>query len=162
MSPTSNDYGVKSMTVAAPQPGSNGSIQQNNTAMINQNTEKQMAARFGGARKRFRGGASNGTIVVPPMQINYRDTGTGNTKTTTNVTDITKTQSTLYANQEYDGLVGQKAGRKRSYKRNYKRSRSRKLVGGQVPTWGCMSGGKSKKRKRCYKLKSRKALKKLS
>jgi hypothetical protein len=142
---SSSDYGVKSMTVPAPPPGSNGSIQQNNTALTNQNTQKQMAARFGGSRKKQKGG-----LVVPPVKVSYTETGVQNTSTKSNVTDLTKTQADLYAAKEYDSQVApvqpvQRAGRRR-------------LVGGW-PAWGCMSGGKirkSRKSRRSRKLKSRK------
>lgn len=141
-------YGVSSMQVPAPPLGSNGSLQQNNTAITNQNTQRQMAARFGGSRKILKGGA----VVVPPVQISYKEGGVGNTNTSSNITNSTKTQSELFAAKEYDNQVGpvqpvQKAGRKKS------RSRSRKLTGGW-PAWGCMSGGKSRRRRKTHRRKS--------
>jgi hypothetical protein len=150
-SDTSSSPYVKSMTVAAPPTGSNGSIQQNNTALTNQNTQRQMAARFGGSRKVLKGG-----LVVPPVKVSYTETGVGNTSTANNVTASARTQADLGAATQYDSLVGpvQKAGRKKS----------RRLVGGW-PEWGCMSGGKKrckscrKSRKSC-KLKSCQGLRK--
>ena len=143
---TDSAFGVKSMQVSAPQQGSNGSIYQNNTAITNQNTQRQMAARFGGSRKILKGG-----LVVPPVQISYKETGVGNTNTSSNVTSSAKTQADLTASAEFDNQVGpvqpvQKAGRKKS--------RSRKLTGGW-PAWGCMSGGKSRK---THRRKSRRKL----
>lgn len=140
-------YGVKPMTVGAAPPGSNGSLQQNNTAITNQNTQRQMAARFGGSK---RGGAAG--IVVPPVKISYNETGVGNTNTSSNITNSTKTQADLYAAKEYDNQVGpvqpvQKAGRKKS--------RSRKLTGGW-PAWGCMSGGR--RSRKTHRRKSRRKL----
>jgi hypothetical protein len=147
-------YGVKPMTVAAPPLGSNGSLQQNNTAITNQNTQRQMAARFGGSRRKFKGGA----VVVPPVKVSYNDTGVGNTNTSANITNSTKVQADLYAAKQYDSQVGpvQNAGRKKS----------RRLTGGW-PEWGCMSGGKSRRNRRLksrrnQKLKSRRKLRKSS
>jgi hypothetical protein len=154
MSSTDNNLdsslGIKPMLVAAPPQGSNGSIQQNNNALTNQNTQRQMSARFGGSRKVLKGG-----LVVPPVKVSYNDTGVGNTNTSANITNSTKVQADLYAAKEYDSQVGpvQKAGRS---------SKSRKLTGGW-PAWGCMSGGKTHSKCRCKscrksrrKLKSRK------
>jgi len=125
-------YGVKSMTVPAPPAGSNGSLQQNNTAMTNQNTQRQMAARFGGSRRKFKGGA----VVVPPVQISYKETGVGNTNTSSNITNSTKVQADLYAAKEFDSQVAKTGGNKRH----------KRLVGGW-PAWGCMSGGRKSRRK---------------
>lgn len=140
-------YDIKSMQVPAPPPGSNGSLQQNNTAITNQNTQRQMAARFGGSRKILKGG-----LVVPPVQISYKEGGVGNTNTSSNVTSSAKTQAELTASAEFDKQVGpvqpvQKAGR----------SRSRKLTGGW-PAWGCMSGGRKSRRRKTHRRKSRRKL----
>jgi hypothetical protein len=134
---------VKPMVVSAPPQGSNGSIQQNNTALTNQNTQRQMAARFGGSRKKQRGG-----LVVPPVKVSYVETGVGNTNTSNNVTASARTQADLSAQAKLDSDVGpiqpiQKAGK------------SRRLVGGW-PAWGCMSGGKKRRGSRSRRLKSRK------
>lgn len=139
-------YDIKSMQVPAPPPGSNGSLQQNNTAITNQNTQRQMAARFGGSK--------GGAVVVPPVQISYKEGGVGNTNTSSNITNSTKTQADLFAAQKYDNEVGpvqpvQSAGQKKS--------RSRKLTGGW-PAWGCMSGGKSRRRRKTHRRKSRRKL----
>ena len=136
---SASDYGVKPMVVAAPPSGSNGSIQQNNTALTQQNTQRQMAARFGGSRKKQKGG-----LVVPPVKVSYTETGVGNTSTSNNVTNSARTQADLTAQAKLDSEVGpvqpiQKAGR------------SRQLTGGW-PAWGCMSGGR--KRRRSRRLKS--------
>lgn len=141
---TASAYGVKSMQVSAPPPGSNGSLQQNNTAITNQNTQRQMAARFGGSRKILKGG-----LVVPPVQISYKETGVGNTNTSNNITASAKTTADLSAQADLDKQVAavqpvQKAGRK--------------LVGGW-PAWGCMSGGR--KSRKCRSRKLRKSRRKL-
>jgi len=134
--------GVKPMLVAAPPQGSNGSIQQNNNALTNQNTQRQMSARFGGSRKVLKGG-----LVVPPVKVSYNDTGVGNTNTSANITNSTKVQADLYAAKEYDSQVGpvQKAGRS---------SKSHRLTGGW-PAWGCMSGGRKSRRRKSRLRKSR-------
>ena len=131
MAPTS-DYGVKPMQVAAPLPGSNGSIQQNNSAMTNQSNQTQIKARFGGAKggkakggKAKSRGAKGGAVTVPPIQISYKDTGVNNTSTQANVIASTRTQADLSAAKVYDAQVGQKAGRK-SYRKAYRRKSYRK------------------------------------
>jgi hypothetical protein len=126
-----SDFGIKPMQVAPAPPGSNGSIHQNNTALTNRANDTQIKAKFGGAKSKS---AKGGAVTVPPIQINYKETGVNNTSTQANVTASTRTQSDLYAAKQYDGLVGQKAGRK--------------LTKGGWPAWGCMSGGK-RKRKSC-------------
>jgi hypothetical protein len=149
---SSSAYGVKPMVVPAPPSGSNGSIQQNNTAITQQNTQRQMAARFGGSRKILRGG-----LVVPPVQISYKETGVGNTNTSNNITASAKTTADLTASAEFDKEVApvQKAGRKsRSKGRSKSRSKSRKLTGGW-PEWGCMSGGRKSRKCRCKSCRSR-------
>jgi hypothetical protein len=133
-----SDHVIKPMVVSAAPSGSNGSIQENNTAMTQQTTQRQLAARFGGSRKVLKGG-----LVVPPVRMNYPDVGAGNTSTGNNITASAKTTADLSASAEFDKQVGpvQKAGRRK------------KLVGGW-PAWGCMSGGR--KRRKSRKLKSRK------
>jgi hypothetical protein len=138
---SASDHGVKPMVVAAAPSGSNGSIQENNTAMTQQTTQRQLAARFGGSRKVLKGG-----LVVPPVRMNYPESGTGNTSTGNNITASAKTTADLSASAEFDKQVGpvQKAGRRK------------KLVGGW-PEWGCMSGGrKRRKSRKSRKLRSRK------
>ena len=133
MAPTS-DYGVKPMQVAAPLPGSNGSIQQNNSAMTNQSNQTQIKARFGGAKggkgakcgKAKSGGAKGGAVTVPPIQISYKDTGVNNTSTQANVIASTRTQADLSAAKVYDAQVGQKAGRKSYRRKSYRRKTYRR------------------------------------
>jgi len=137
-------YGVKSMTTTA----DSGNIYKANTNITNQNNERQLAARFGGSKKNFKGG-----LVVPPVQVNYKEVGVGNTNTSANITNSTKVQADLYAAKEFDSAVGQKAGRRKS------RKKGRKLVGGW-PSWGCMSGGrrcKSRRRRRSNSYRRRKS-----
>ena len=149
MSPTvdgpDNNFGLNSMTTGAPPPGSNGSINQNGAALSQQNTSRQMAARFGGSRKKIKGGAT-----VPPMQVNYSNSG-GTQDANTKMTQV---NATISANKQFDSQVGavQDAGGRR---KKLNRNGSKKLVGGW-PAWGCMSGGKRKS----LRYKNRKRLKK--
>lgn len=100
----------------------------------------------GKSKRKFKGGATtlnpaptstspSAPIVVPPIQIPFKDTGSGNNTVAANVTNSIKVGSTLKANSEYDNKVGQKGG---------------------WPNWGCMSGGKKSKRKSSGKYKKTK------
>ena len=119
-----------------------GNLYTANTAIQKQNTETQLAARFGGSRKKLKGGA-----IVPPVKISYVDRGVGNTNTGNNVTASAETTLNLNAQAKLDSEVGavqpiQKAGRRKS----------RRLVGGW-PEWGCMSGGRKRRRSRKQRLR---------
>jgi hypothetical protein len=136
---SASDFGVKPMQVAAPLLGSNGSIHENNSAMIKQSSQNQVNSRFGGSK--------GGAVTIPPVQVNYKESGVGNTSTNGNVTALTRTQTDIYAAKQFDSAVGQKAGRRRC---KSKKSKSKRLTGGW-PAWGCMSGGKRRRRKSCKK-----------
>jgi hypothetical protein len=144
---SASDFGVKPMQVAAPLPGSNGSIHENNSAMIKQSSQNQVNGRFGGSK--------GGAVTIPPVQVNYKESGVGNTSTNGNVAAITRTQTNIYAAKEFDSQVGQKAGRRRS--KSHRLTKGRQLTKGGWPAWGCMSGGKRRRRKSCkkYNKKSR-------
>lgn len=128
--------------IAAPPPGSNGSIYGNSNAIAANNAQTQNnLAKIGkgGSRRRFKGGA---TIIVPPVQIPYKDPGN---MTNANVMKSTTVGATLSANSQFDACVGstnpacgQVAGGK---------------IKGGWPNWGCMSGGikrsKSGKKSKC-------------
>jgi hypothetical protein len=138
---TATNGGLTGMQVTA----NAGNIHKAGTDASAANNQRQLAARFGGSRKKQRGG-----LVVPPVKVSYVDTGVGNTNTSNNVTASARTQSDLTAQAKLDSNVGdvqpiQKAGR------------SRQLVGGW-PEWGCMSGGRKRRRSRSRsrRLKSRK------
>jgi hypothetical protein len=135
--------------LAAPPPGSNGSIYGNSNAIAANNALAQNNLANigkGGSRRRFKGGA---TIVVPPVQIPYKDPGN---MTNANVSNSTMLGATLNANSQFDACVGstnpacgQVAG-------------GRQIKGGW-PNWGCMSGG-IRKRKSSKKSKSRRKCRK--
>ena len=154
-STTSASYGMKPQTVAAPPPGSNGSVYSNGKAISENRAETQNRTKFGGSKRSFRGGA--GTVTVSPLQsTGLREPG----PITSSSNNIQATQNMVQGseNKTYDACVGQgpscgQAGGKR-------RRLSRNLIGGshQVPSWGCMSGGISRgisrgKRRTCRKRK---------
>jgi len=148
-------YTPPQQQLAAPPPGSDGSIYGNSNAIAANNAQAQNnLAKIGkgGSRRRFKGGA---TIVVPPVQVPYKEAGAGSNTTSANVSNSTTVGATLNANSQFDACVGssnpacgQVAG-------------SKKIKGGW-PHWGCMSGGKRKsgKRKSSKKSKSRRKCRK--
>jgi len=150
------DNGVKPMQVGPPPAGSNGSIQQNNIAMQKLNTDNTLKARFGGSRKILKGG-----LVVPPMQVSYKDTGAGNTSVNDTNTALAIRTASANENSKYDSQVGkpQTGGRRLiSRKLRSRKLRSRKLKGGKLkggwPDWGCMSGGRKRRIKRSQRVKN--------
>jgi hypothetical protein len=145
-------YGLPPQTLAPPPPGSDGSIYSNAAAISKNNAEIQNKSKFGGSRRKLRGGAAS--ITVPPVSVPYKEAGAGNNTTSANITNSTKVQADLYAAKQYDACVGssdpscgQQAGGKK-----------RKLKGGW-PAWRCMSGGKSIRKSRGKCRKSRKTRK---
>ena len=136
-------YGMQPQTVAPPPPGSNGSIYSSGAAISKNNADMQNKAKFGGSRRSFKGGAAS--IVVPPVQVPYKEVGAGNNTTSANITNSTKAQADIYANKQYDACVGStnpscgmSGGKGRSHK-------------GGWPNWRCMSGGKRRTNKRTTK-----------
>ena len=162
ISPKSPPYTPPPQQLAAPPSGSDGSIYGNSNAIAANNADAQNSLSKigkGGSRRRFKGGATNlnpapAPIVVPPVQVPYKEAGTGSNTTSANVSNSTSVGATLSANSQFDACVGssnpacgQVAG-------------GRKIKGGW-PNWGCMSGGKrSGKRKSCKKSKSRRKCRK--
>ena len=142
---TASSLGIKGQQVTA----DSGNLYTTNTNMTNANNERQLASRFGGSRKKLKGG-----FVAPVVQISYKETGVGNTNTSNNVTSAATTTANLSAQADLDKQVSpvQKAGKKKSHK----------LVGGW-PAWGCMSGGRKSRRRKGRKLrKSRRNIRKKS
>ena len=151
MSTTASSYGVQSQKLAAPPIGSNGSIYSNGKAISAQNASAQNRGKFGGAA----------SIVVPPVSVPYRETGSGSQTTSANITNSTKAQSQIFADKKFDNCVGvsgpcggQSGGRRRKPK-----SVRRSLIGGW-PSWRCMSGGtrrtcRRKGRRTCRKGRGR-------
>ena len=120
-------------------------------AQVHGSNQRQLAANAsmaaGGKMKRkHRGGAapSNGTIVVPQMQMPY--TSQAGTGTTPNdqMTGNAKTSTQMAANQVYDSQATTMGGSKR------------RKGGNPNWLWGCMSGGKKKKKTRKNTKRSRK------
>jgi hypothetical protein len=144
-STTSASYGMKPQTVAAPPPGSNGSVYSNGKAISENRAETQNRTKFGGSKRSFRGGA--GTVTVSPLQsTGMHEPG----PITSSSNNIQATQNMVQGseNKTYDACVGQ--------------GPSCGQAGGshQVPSWGCMSGGISRgisrgKRRTCRKRKRR-------
>ena len=152
---SSENYTPPQLTVKPYPPGASGmrsaSIANNNNSAIQQNKLNQLA----GSKKirRFKGGATGSTIPVPVIPNPVPETGSGNNTISANVTNSTKVGATENANSKYDNLVGTKVktgGKKRST-----------FKGGRHVHWGCMSGGKSRRKKgsRIKKRKSRKGIK---
>jgi len=156
ISPKAPIYTPPQQQLAAPPPGSDGSIYGNSNAIAannanNQNSLAQIGK--GGSRRRFKGGATNlnpapAPIVVPPVQVSYKEAGAGSNTTSANVSNSTTVGATLNANSQFDACVGssnpacgQVAG-------------GRKIKGGW-PHWGCMSGGKRSGKRKSSKKKSK-------
>ena len=147
MSSTASAYGVQSQTLAAPPVGSNGSIYSNGKAISAQNAVAQNRSKFGGAA----------SIVVPPVSIPYRETGSGSQTTSANITGSTRNQAQGFADKQFDNCVGvsgpcggQSGGRRRK-KRNFT---SRRLIGGWTSR-RCMTRRTNKKSRRSRRSRRR-------
>ncbi len=139
-------YTPQQNTVAPLPPGAtdmrSASIANTNSVAAKQNELNQMAgSRKRKGMRRFRGGATTGTITVPVVPNPVPETGIGANTTSANITNSTKVGAAENANSKYDACVGQGAscgmagGRKRS------------TLKGGWPSWGCMSGGVSRRKK---------------
>jgi hypothetical protein len=144
-------------TVAPLPPGASdmrsASIANTNSVATKQNELNQLAGSRKRNKRRFRGGATTGTITVPVVPNPVPETGSGANTTSANITNSTKVGAAENANSKYDACVGQGAscgmagGRKRS------------TLKGGWPSWGCMSGGVSRRKKSSRKRrKGRKSL----
>lgn len=159
--PPPKPYTPPQQQLAAPPPGSDGSIYGNSNAIAANNAQAQNSLANigkGGSRRRFKGGATNlnpapAPIVVPPVQVPYKEAGAGSNTTSANVSNSTSVGATLNANSQFDACVG-------SSNPACGQAGGRKIKGGW-PNWGCMSGGKrSGKRKSSRKSKSRRKCRK--
>jgi hypothetical protein len=134
-------------TVAPLPQGSNGSLcssvlvttEQNAMA---QNKLNQLAGSGRRKSKQIKGGAAD-SILVPVVQPIFKDTCSGNNTISANVRNLTILGATENENSKYDSLVGVKTG-------GNKRST---LKGGKHVHWGCMSGGKSRRKKSIKKMR---------
>ena len=139
---SSEDYTPPQLTVKPYPPGASGmrsaSIANNNNSATQQNDLNKIGGR---RRRKFKGGAT-ATITVPVVPNPVPVTGSGDNTVSANVTNSTKVGATENANSQYDSLVGTKAiktgGKKRS---TFKGGRHNHVH------WGCMSGGKSRRKK---------------
>ena len=119
-------------------------------AQLHGSNQRQLAANAsmaGGKMKRkHRGGAaaSNGTITVPVIKPLYTPQGGVGTNPTDQMTGNAKTSTQMAANQVYDNQATQMGGSKR------------RKGGNPNWLWGCMSGGKKKKKTRKQTKRSRK------
>lgn len=105
----------------------------------NQNQLAANASMAGGKMKRkHRGGAAaaNGTITVPITRTLYTPQGGHGTNPSDQMVGNAKTSTQMTANQIYDNEATQKGGSKR------------RKGGNPNWLWGCMSGGKKKKKTR--------------
>jgi len=131
-------------TVAPLPQGSNGSLCSSVLVTTEQNAMAQNKLnQLAGSRRRklIKGGTAD-LILVPAVQPIFKDTGAENNTISANLINLTKLGATENANQQFDACVGQGSscgmigGKKRST-----------LKGGQHVHWGCMSGGKSRRKK---------------
>jgi hypothetical protein len=120
-------------------------------AQLNGSNQRQLAANAsmaaGGKMKRkHRGGAAaaNGTIAVPIMRTLYTPQGGPGTNPSDQMVGNTKTSTQMAANQVYDNQATITGGSKR------------RKGGNPNWLWGCMSGGKKKKKTRKNTKRSRK------
>ena len=148
--------------VLPPPAGSNGSIHQNAAALNNQSIAKQTAINnTGGSRRRSKsrrsksrrsksrrrfsnkrkGGAGTITVAVPP--VSYPETGASNQTIAGVSTQATSVGTSGTENGKFDTCLG--AGP--TCTAGIKGGRSKRRMKGGCPSpWGCMSGGKRRKR----------------
>jgi hypothetical protein len=138
---SSEKYEPPQLTVQPYPPGASGmrsaSIANNNNSAIQQNKLNKIGGKRRRKSKRFKGGA---TIQVPVIPNPVPETGSGENTISANVKNSTIVGATQSENSKYDNLVGTKevktGGKKRST-----------FKGGRHVHWGCMSGGKSRRKK---------------
>jgi len=102
-----------------------------------QNNLNKVAA-GGRRRRRYRGGADQ--IAVPQFQMQYKPTGGPGTNPNDQVAQSMKTFTQANTNSSYDNQASIMGGR-----RKYRKGGNADWV------WGCVSGGKSKRRRNSRK-----------
>ena len=110
--------------------------------------QNNLSNSVGGRRRRKkRGGDQTSTskIVVPQFQMQYQPTGGPGQDPNSIIQQNSQTSTQSTSNAVYDSYATQKGGIRRR-KGNYMTHKKRK-GGSNKYTWGCYSGGKSKKRK---------------
>jgi hypothetical protein len=107
------------------------------------NANKLMAG--GKLKRRYRGG--DGAIVVPQYNMLYTPQGGEGTNPNNQIQSNAQTSTQMSANRVYDNQATVKGG-------------SRKRKGGNPDwLWGCMSGGKSKGKRKSRRNKTKKSRK---
>ena len=115
---------------------------------------KHRGSKRRGSKRRIKRG---GAVTVTPIQIPYSDNGA----TTSNLKAITASSAQSTANSSFDKCVGQGPGctaaveagqqaggrnpRTTNKRRLRKKKTHRRKVGGKSITWGCMSGGRTRR-----------------
>jgi hypothetical protein len=101
----------------------------------------------GRKRKKKKGGDSTtNKIVVPQFQMQYQPTGGPGQDPNSVIQQNSQTSTQSTSNAVYDNYATQKGGIRRRTKTSHMTHKKRK-GGSNKYTWGCYSGGKSKKRK---------------
>jgi hypothetical protein len=108
-------------------------------SQININVKQANLGNAVGGKKR-KGGTANNNIVVPQFTMSYQPTGGPGQTPNSIIEQNTQTSTQTFANAVYDNYATIKGGNKYS--------------------WGCYSGGKSKKYKKSKKSLKKKKLKK--
>ena len=139
MSSTTNvPAGLNYPTQLPYEPGAGSASQSALIAQQNAASKQTALIKSGGKTKRRK--LYGGDYVVPQFQMTYTPQGGPGQTPNDVITSTAATSTQTVANQQYDSLVGQKAGTK-------------VCQSGQTGCWGCYSGGSKKRR---YKKKSNK------
>jgi hypothetical protein len=111
------------------EPGASSPGQSALLAQQNASSKQTALITMGGRKRKLKGG----DYVVPQFQMSYVPQGGPGQNPNEIITQTAATSTQTVANQQYDNLVGQKAGTKICHN-------------GETGCWGCYSGGKKKKR----------------
>ena len=110
------------------------------------------------AVKLLSGGKSNkmrgGDVTVPQVHMLYAPTGGPGTGPNDQIQANSQTSTQMAANSEFDKQAAM--GGRRSRRSRKSRSRKSKKGGNKNWSWGCMSGGKKRKKQTKRNRKSRK------
>jgi len=119
---------VLPLTTGTSTPGQSAMV----SNQIQANNQTKMINALQGGKKKLTGGTS-GQYSVPQFQMIYPCSGGPGQCPNDIIQSASGTGGQTFANQVYDGLVGQKAG-------------TRICSSGQTKCWGCYSGGYKRKR----------------
>jgi hypothetical protein len=141
----STNYGIIPITQQSFASGTgsarDSAIQQQ--AIMNQKQTLINQAGQGKRRRKYRGG--EGAIAVPQFQMQYTPTGGPGTNPNDQVAQGAATYTQSNANSQFDNQATKMGGRRRCRK-----------GGNSDWSWGCYSGGKTRRRTRCKKHKQHK------